>query len=63
MDVTQPRVSKIEQGDPELMSVETIRRYVAALGGHLRVVADFDVPAQGNPNTEAEIETDTLFNI
>lgn len=41
MGVKQPRVSAIEKGDPAQMEVETLSRYVAALGGRLRVVAGF----------------------
>jgi predicted XRE-type DNA-binding protein len=41
MGVKQPRVSAIEKGDPAQMEVETVRRYVAALGGRLRLVAGF----------------------
>lgn len=37
LDVTQARVSAIERGDFERASVDTLRRYVEALGGHLRV--------------------------
>lgn len=42
MGISQPRVSQLENGDLDQMEVETIRRYVAALGGHLKIVADFD---------------------
>lgn len=42
MGVSQPRVSQLEQGELGQMELDTIRRYVAALGGRLRVVADFD---------------------
>ena len=31
-----------EHGDIERMKVESIAAYVAAIGGHLRLVADFD---------------------
>ncbi|QWF80080.1 XRE family transcriptional regulator [Amycolatopsis sp. CA-230715] len=41
MGVKQPRVSAIEKGDPAQMEVETLQRYIAALGGRLRVVAGF----------------------
>ncbi|WP_243770349.1 helix-turn-helix domain-containing protein [Amycolatopsis acidicola] len=41
MGVKQPRVSAIEKGDPAQMEVETLKRYVAALGGRLRVAAGF----------------------
>jgi len=42
MGVSQPRVSQLEQGDPGQMALDTLRRYIAALGGRMRVVADFD---------------------
>jgi predicted XRE-type DNA-binding protein len=42
MDVSQARVSQMEHGDVERMQVESIAAYVAAIGGHLRLVADFD---------------------
>ncbi|EHR50483.1 hypothetical protein SacmaDRAFT_2229 [Saccharomonospora marina XMU15] len=41
MSVKQPRVSAIENGDFSQMEVETIRRYVSAPGGELRLVAGF----------------------
>lgn len=41
MGVKQPRVSAIEKGDPAQMEVETLRRYIEALGGKLRLVAGF----------------------
>jgi predicted XRE-type DNA-binding protein len=42
MGVSQARVSQMEHGDIERMQVESIAAYVAAIGGHLRLVADFD---------------------
>ncbi len=42
MGVSQARVSRMEHGDIERMQVESIAAYVAAIGGHLRLVADFD---------------------
>lgn len=43
MGVSQVRVSAIERGESvEQMEVATIRRYITALGGRMRVVADFD---------------------
>lgn len=42
MQVGQPRVSKLEQGDLAQIEVGTVERYVAALGGRLRLVADFE---------------------
>src|SRR5258708_23323224 len=41
MGVSQVRVSRMEHGDVEKMQVESIAAYVAAIGGHLRVVACF----------------------
>lgn len=37
LDVSQKRVSRIESGDIERIQVDTLRRYVAAIGGKLRV--------------------------
>lgn len=42
MGVSQPRISQLEQGDPGQMELDTVRRYIAALGGTMRVIADFD---------------------
>ena len=42
MGVSQPRISQLEQGDPGQMELDTLRRYIVALGGRMRVVADFD---------------------
>ncbi|CAM3278086.1 XRE family transcriptional regulator [Nocardioides dubius] len=41
MHVTQGRVSQIESGQLESSELGTLRSYVEALGGSLRVVADF----------------------
>jgi predicted XRE-type DNA-binding protein len=41
MDVSQARVSKIEKGDLSRTELGTLESYVRALGGKLRVVADF----------------------
>ncbi|MBV9685108.1 MAG: XRE family transcriptional regulator [Solirubrobacterales bacterium] len=40
LDVSQPNVSRIEQEQDVYLS--TLARYVAALGGHLEVLAVFD---------------------
>lgn len=40
LDVSQNRVSRIERGDLDKTQVDTLRRYVEALGGHLRLVVD-----------------------
>lgn len=41
MGVSQPRVSEIENGDLDRVTVSTLRAYVRALGGDVRIVADF----------------------
>ncbi len=41
MGVSQARVSKLESGDLSDTELGTLQSYVAALGGNLRVVADF----------------------
>jgi predicted XRE-type DNA-binding protein len=41
MNVTQSRVSRLEKGELDTSEVGTLRKYVEALGGHLRLVADF----------------------
>lgn len=41
MGVTQPRISAIERSGVVSSEIETIRKYVAALGGSLEIVADF----------------------
>ncbi|NLT56821.1 MAG: XRE family transcriptional regulator [Actinomycetales bacterium] len=41
MGVGQPRVSKIERGDPSRAEVATLRAYVEALGGELEISATF----------------------
>ena len=40
MGVSQNRVSRMESGDLATMSLDTIRRYVEALGGKVSLVAD-----------------------
>ena len=40
MGVSQNRVSRMENGDINAMSVDTLRRYVEALGGHMTLLAD-----------------------
>lgn len=42
MGVSQARVSKLESGDLSHTELGTLQSYVAALGGSLRVVAEFD---------------------
>lgn len=41
MGVKQPRVSAIERGELSRTELGTLQSYVEALGGHVRVVADF----------------------
>lgn len=40
MKVSQARVSAIERGDLAHTTLSTVRAYIEALGGHVRVVAD-----------------------
>lgn len=39
--ITQPNVSRLEKGELDSAALATIRAYVEALGGSLRMVADF----------------------
>jgi predicted XRE-type DNA-binding protein len=41
MGVPHSRVSKLESGDLSHTELGTLQSYVAALGGHVRTVADF----------------------
>lgn len=41
MGISQARVSRIEKGQLERSEVETLAAYVKALGGKLKIVADF----------------------
>ncbi|WP_443072249.1 XRE family transcriptional regulator [Streptomyces sp. NBC_01485] len=41
MGVTQARVSRIEKGQLERSEVDALAAYVKALGGKLKIVADF----------------------
>lgn len=41
LGVTQSRISAIENGDPNSMALATIRAYIEALGGKLRLAAEF----------------------
>lgn len=38
--VSQNRISRMENGDMNAMSVDSLRQYVSALGGKLTLVAD-----------------------
>jgi predicted XRE-type DNA-binding protein len=42
MGVSQPRVSQLESGDVGQMEVDTLSRYILALGGRLKLVVDFE---------------------
>ena len=42
MGISQPRVSQLERGDVAQMEVDTLSRYIMALGGHLKLVATFE---------------------
>lgn len=42
LGIGQPRVSRLENGDLDTAEVQTLRAYVEALGGRLRITADFD---------------------
>lgn len=42
MEVSQARVSKLESGDLSHTELGTLQSYVAALGGSLRIVAEFE---------------------
>jgi hypothetical protein len=41
MHVSQARVSNIERGELSRTELGTLQAYVEALGGHLKIVADF----------------------
>lgn len=50
LGVNQSRISAIENGDPDVMSLATLRTYIEALGGTLQLTAtinnhQFDIPA------------------
>ena len=42
MGVSGPRVSDVERGRLDVVSVSVLRSYVEALGGRLKVTAEFD---------------------
>jgi predicted XRE-type DNA-binding protein len=42
MGVSGPRVSDVERGKLDVVSVSVLRAYVEALGGQLKVTAEFD---------------------
>lgn len=41
MNISQRRISEIEQGDLSKTKVDTLRRYVEALGGQFEITAHF----------------------
>lgn len=41
MGVSQRRVSAIERGEIDRSEITTLRAYITALGGQIRIVADF----------------------
>ena len=41
MGVSGPRVSDVERGRLDVVSISVLRSYVEALGGRLKVIADF----------------------
>jgi len=42
MGVSGPRVSDVERGNLDTVSITVLRAYVEALGGRLKVTAEFD---------------------
>ncbi|CRK61579.1 transcriptional regulator, XRE family [Alloactinosynnema sp. L-07] len=58
MGVSQPRVSQLENGEVGQMEVDTLSRYVTALGGKLKLVADFE--DHGITVTAPEIDRERL---
>jgi predicted transcriptional regulator len=42
LDVSQARISHIERGNLEKTQIDTLKRYVEALGGTLRIEVDLD---------------------
>lgn len=40
MGVSQNRVSRMESGELGTMSLDSIRRYIEALGGHMKLIAE-----------------------
>ncbi len=60
MGVTQARVSRIEKGQLERSEVDTLAAYVKALGGKLKIVADFGDESYvlGWPDRRAAVQAD-----
>jgi len=42
MGVSQRRVSAVERGDLDHSEISTLRSYIGALGGQVRIVAEFE---------------------
>ncbi|WP_433050555.1 XRE family transcriptional regulator [Dactylosporangium sp. CS-033363] len=42
MGVSGPRISDVERGKLDVVSISVLRAYVEALGGRLKVTAEFD---------------------
>ncbi len=42
LDVSQNRVSRLEHGDLERTQLDTLRRYVEAIGGRLHIEVEID---------------------
>ena len=41
VNVSQSQISQLERGDLSTTQIGTLQKYIEALGGHLRLVADF----------------------
>jgi predicted XRE-type DNA-binding protein len=60
MGVSQARVSKLESGDLSRTELGTLQSYVAALGGRLRIIAEFheaDVELTDTPAADGRTST------
>jgi transcriptional regulator with XRE-family HTH domain len=67
LNVTQNRVSNIERGNIDRVQVDTLRRYIEALGGQLRIAVDIGdgtlVQIVGeSPHAEAMFELGRLLS-
>ncbi|HVK25280.1 MAG TPA: helix-turn-helix domain-containing protein [Actinokineospora sp.] len=58
MGVSQARVSQLENGEIGQMEIDTLSRYINALGGTLKLVADFE--DHGITVTAPEIDRERL---
>ena len=63
MGISQPRVSQLEKGDIGQMEVETLGRYVLALGGRLRLVADFQDHVVNVSSAEVDQDAVRAFDL